>query len=334
MAKITKNQETQELKYLVIGAGGTGGCIGAYLTRAGKQVTLIARGGHLEEMKKSGLQLKTVSGDFSVSVEACTMEDYQESADVIFVCVKGYSLQDAADFIPKAAHKGTVVIPILNLYGTGKRLQESLPDLTVTDGCIYVAAEIERPGTILMSGDIFRVVYGLRKNTPSDVRKDVMPVLLKVKRDLEDSGITPILSEFIERDALAKFSYVSPVALVGVCHGCTAGEIQKEGEARADFASLIREIQFLSNAMGVGLPENIAERNLEILDHLAPGASASMQRDIAAGKQSEADGLVYEVLRLARKYQVEVPTYQRLSEKLTEILSRQAQSRNRPYQAV
>lgn len=100
--------------------------------------------------------------------------------------------------------------------------------------------------------------------------KDVMPVLLKVKRDLEDSGIIPILSEFIERDALAKFSYVSPVALVGVCHSCTAGEIQKEGEVREDFASLIREIQSLSNAMGVGLSENIVEQNLEILDQLAP----------------------------------------------------------------
>ena len=31
------------MKYLVIGAGGTGGSIGAYMTEAGKDVTLIAR---------------------------------------------------------------------------------------------------------------------------------------------------------------------------------------------------------------------------------------------------------------------------------------------------
>ncbi|MCC6095726.1 MAG: 2-dehydropantoate 2-reductase, partial [Eubacterium sp.] len=39
-------------KYLVIGAGGTGGVLGAYLARKGKNVTLIARGKHLEAMRK------------------------------------------------------------------------------------------------------------------------------------------------------------------------------------------------------------------------------------------------------------------------------------------
>lgn len=38
----------KHLKYLVIGAGGTGGSIGAYMTEAGKDVTLIARGEHLK----------------------------------------------------------------------------------------------------------------------------------------------------------------------------------------------------------------------------------------------------------------------------------------------
>ena len=44
------------MKYLVIGAGGTGGSIGAYMTEAGKDVTLIARGEHLKRCRNKVLR--------------------------------------------------------------------------------------------------------------------------------------------------------------------------------------------------------------------------------------------------------------------------------------
>ena len=164
------------MKYIVIGAGGTGGSIGAYMTEAGKDVTLIARGAHLEAMQKNGLQMETTrKGNYTVKpVKAADMEHYDEQPDVIFVCVKGYSLEDTVPFIQKVAKPETVVIPILNIYGTGGRLQEKLPELLVTDGCIYIAAEIKRPGCIWQNGDIFRVVFGVREPSqyrPEDVYK-------------------------------------------------------------------------------------------------------------------------------------------------------------------
>ena len=124
------------MKYVVIGAGGTGGPIGGFLTRAGKDVTLIARGEHLKKIREYGLQFETPSGSFTVPVKACAMEEYQGSADVIFVCVKGYSLADTIPFIERIGDSHTVVIPVLNIYGTGKELQKSLPDIPVMDVCI------------------------------------------------------------------------------------------------------------------------------------------------------------------------------------------------------
>ena len=46
------------MKYIIIGAGGTGGILGFYMTKAGKDVTLIARNAHLEAMKKQGLSVQ------------------------------------------------------------------------------------------------------------------------------------------------------------------------------------------------------------------------------------------------------------------------------------
>ena len=302
------------MKYVVIGAGGTGGAIGGFMAKAGKDMTLIARGAHLQKMLLDGLHFETVDGEFTVPVQACTMDDYSETPDVIFVCVKGYSLEDTVPFIERIAGPDTIVIPILNIYGTGGKLQEKLPHIPVTDGCIYIASEIKEPGTILLSGKIFRVVYGLRKGTPDVIREKVTPVLEAVKNDLADAGITPLFSENIEKDALQKFSFVSPMAALGAAYDVTAEAVQVPGEMQDTLIALIEEIKALSDAMDASLPENIVEINMNIMNGLAPTARASMHRDILAGKQSEVDGLVFEVVRMGKKYDVPVLTYEKIAE--------------------
>lgn len=55
------------------------------------------------------------------------------------------------------------MIPILNIYGTGAKMQEKLPGMLVTDGCIYVSANIKEPGVILQHGKILRIFFGVRQ---------------------------------------------------------------------------------------------------------------------------------------------------------------------------
>lgn len=299
------------MKYLVIGAGGTGGSIGAYMTQAGKDVTLIARGEHLKKIQERGLRMETAKkGTYTVyPVKAADMEHYEEQPDIIFVCVKGYSLEETIPFIRRIAGKNTIVIPILNIYGTGGRMQEKLPGLLVTDGCIYIAGEIKEPGTILLLSDIFRIVFGVRD--PQDIR----PELFETARDLKDSGIEGVLSDNIRRDALQKFAYVSPMAACGLYYHVSAGEVQKTGEPRDTFVKLMKEIDALAVAMGVPFLADIVTTNLQILDALDPEASTSMQRDIYAGKASEIDGLIYEVVRMGESLGVPTPTYRMVADK-------------------
>jgi len=304
------------MKYVIVGSGGTGGAIGGFMSKAGKDVTLIARGEHLRQMQSNGLQFETLDGNYSVPVKACTMDEYHDIADVVFICVKGYSLEDTVPFIERITNKHSVVIPILNIYGTGRQLQEKLPGTFVTDGCIYIAAEIKCPGTILLSGKIFRVVYGLRKDTPAEICEKLTPILKQVEEDLAASGITPLFSDFIEKDALQKFSFVSPMAALGASHDIPAKPVQQEGEMRELFKALIQEVKALSMAMEAPLPENIVEINLKIMDDLVPTATASMQRDIKAGKQSEVDGLVYQVVRYGEQYGIPTPVYAKLADML------------------
>lgn len=295
------------MKYAIIGAGGTGGCLGFFLQKAGKDVTLIARGKHLEAIRKNGLTIQKLWDESreTLPVKACTAEEYKEIPDVILVCIKGYSMDETVPTIKKIAGKETVVIPILNIYGTGGRLQKKLPELTVTDGCIYVSANILEPGVILQHGKILRVVFGARK--PEEETEKMR----EVAKDMVTDDLEVILSENIRRDAMVKFSYVSPIGTAGLYCNAVAADFQREGEQREMFKALIREIVALSHAMGIEFAEDLVERNLKILAALSPEATTSMQRDVMEEKCSEMDGLVYEVVRMGEEYKVDMPQYKK-----------------------
>ena len=206
------------------------------------------------------------------------------------------------------------MIPVLNIYGTGAKMQEKLPNLLVTDGCIYVSANIKEPGVLIQHGKILRVVYGVREKEEYD------PRLEEIKQDFDVSGIDGVLSENIRRDALEKFSYVSPIGAAGLYYHATAADFQREGEEREAFKTMIREIAALAEAMGVPFERDMVEVNLKILSTLASEATTSMQRDVMEGKDSEIDGLVYEVVRMGERYHVPVPMYEKVAEKLKETL--------------
>ncbi len=327
------------MKYMIIGAGGTGGILGYKLTEGGKDVTLIARGEHLKAMKTQGLTVHQVWNGQTVvlPVKAVSEEEYEERPDVILVCVKGYSLESVYPLIRRVAGPETVVIPILNIFGTGGKMQEELPGILVTDGCIYVSANVEAPGVLRQHGAICRVVFGVRgvemppRESPAascavngknashlgSAQEEYRPVLKEIARDFEESGIRGILSDNIRRDALQKFSYVSPIGAVGLYYNCAAGAVQAKGEPREMFKAMILEIVALAEAMEIDFGQDMVDTNLKILADLAPEATTSMQRDIMAGKQSEIDGLIYQVVRMGKEYGVPVPEYEKVAAKLT-----------------
>ena len=315
------------MKYAIIGAGGTGGILGFYMTKADRNVTLIARGRHLAAMQEKGLAVEKMWDGTTeiIPVKAMDMEHYDEQPDVVLVCVKGYSLEDTIPFIQRVAKPSTIVIPVLNIYGTGAKMQEQLPKLLVTDGCIYVSANIKEPGVLIQHGRILRVVYGVRNMSTQKVNikrahEEMLNALKDIKKDFDDSGIDGVLSENIQRDALEKFSYVSPIGAAGLFYHATAADFQREGKQREAFKTMIREIAALAEAMGVPFERDMVEVNLKILSSLAPEATTSMQRDVMEGKDSEIDGLIYEVVRMGERYHVPVPMYAKVAEKLRENL--------------
>lgn len=298
------------MKLLIIGAGGIGGILGFRLAKAGRDVTVAARGEHLRTIQEKGLTLHTKWDDSyeTIPVQAGTTEDISFTPDVIFLCVKSYSVQPLVPVLQRLSGPDTLLVPLLNGYGLGGRLQEQLPRTTVLDGCIYISGNIESPGVILQHAPILRVVYGRRDHAKTEP-------LLELERDLRVPGVEPVLSTHIQRDTLKKFSYISPVGAASMYCNVTAGGFREDGPARQLVTGLMLEITALAEAMGFPFDEDMVSRNLKILDGLPPETTTSMQRDILEGRNSEWNELVLEPIRLGEQYGMEMPFYRKVQER-------------------
>jgi 2-dehydropantoate 2-reductase len=301
----------QNIKYLIVGAGGVGGSIAAMLALNGNDVTCIARGAHLEAMRNSGLRFVSgLKGQWTVSVKACTAEEYDDKARVIFVSVKSYSLDSITDLLRKASDRDTVIIPLLNIFGTGQRLKELLPQCNVLAGCIYIVGFVSAPGEITQMGTTFRIVFGALKGTAVDAG-----ILQKIRKDLTECGINTVVSENIELDTFIKYAFISAMACTGAYFDVPMREVQKEGEVRDLFIGLSSESYRIGKAMDMDMPGSFVQDSLKIIDRLDPDSTASMQKDLAGGHASEIDGLLFEFIRLAEKYNMDVPTYRRVEKR-------------------
>ena len=302
------------MKYLIAGTGGVGGSIAAFLLLAGKEVACIARGEHLNALQREGLKLRSdLKGNHTIPVAAYEAEEYAGKADVIFVCVKGYSIDSILQLIQRASHEKTVVIPILNVYGTGPKLQRLLPRVTVLDGCIYIVGFISAPGEITQMGKIFRLVFGAHKGTLVD-----NDILLAIQNDLVESGIKADLSPDINRDTFVKWSFISAMACTGAYYDVPMGEVQKEGKIRDTFIGLSTESCALGRKLGIDFKEDLVTYNLKVMDKLDPESTASLQKDIAKGQDTEIQGLLFDMISAAEENKVEVPTYRKIAEKFAQ----------------
>lgn len=302
-------------KYLVIGTGGVGGSIAGFLALAGKDVTCIARGKHLEAIRKYGLHLKSdLKGEHYLPVKACTAEEYNEKADVVFVCVKGYSIDSIKDVLEKSARPDTLVIPILNVYGTGPRIGRLVPSVKVLDGCIYIVGFVSGEGEITQMGRIFRLIFGARpeQNIPQEALDEIADVL-------QSCGIKAEVSDDINRDTFIKWAFISAMACTGAYHDVPMGEVQHEGPVRDTFIGLSRESAEMGHRLGVAYPEDPVAYNLKVIDKLDPHSTASMQKDLAKGHQSEIQGMLFDVIKLGEELGTDLTTYRKVAAKFADL---------------
>ena len=136
------------MRYIIYGAGGIGGGIGALLTRAGREAILIARGEHLIAMREQGLLIRRASGVERIAVQTAAhpAEIAFREDDIVLLTMKGQDTQAALDDLEAAAGAQIPVVCAQNGVANERAAARRFGD-------VY-AMLIVMPATFLVPGEI------------------------------------------------------------------------------------------------------------------------------------------------------------------------------------
>jgi 2-dehydropantoate 2-reductase len=295
------------VRIAVFGTGAVGGYFGGRLAEAGEDVVFIARGDHLRALRREGLRVDSVAGDFVIRPATATDDPAEVgSADFVLVAVKTWQLPPAAKAMGPLVGSGTAVVPLLNGVEAPGVLAAALGDGPVLGGLCGLIAYRAEPGRILHAGADPWITFGELDGRRSDR-------VARLAEALEGArGVRVTVSEDIVAAMWEKFMFISAQGGIGAASRAPFGTFRAVAETRTLLRAAMEEVVAVARARGVALPPGVVERALALTDSMPGEGTSSMQRDIMAGRPSELEAWNGAVVRLGREAGVPTPVHQAL----------------------
>jgi 2-dehydropantoate 2-reductase len=289
------------MKIVVLGTGGVGGYYGGLLALHGQDVTFIAHGAHLEAIRRNGLQVKSIHGDFHIQPARATDNPAEVGqADLVLVCTKTYSTDSAAQSIRPIVGPQTAVISLQNGVDAAERIGSVLGMEHMLGGATWLSSAVELPGVIRQVSQFRRVVIG-------ELDGSTTPRVQAIAEVFRPTGITFEITENISKVLWTKFVFIAAVSGVGSLTRLSIGEYRAIPETRRLLTGLMSEIELIARARGVALDTDIVEQTLAFIDKSDPHIKPSMQRDVERGTEFELESLIGVVGRKARECGIPTP---------------------------
>ena len=295
------------MRIAFFGAGAVGSYFGGRLIQSGTHdISLIARGAHLEALRADGLRIESPAGDAHVSpgsFMAVSSPADVGQVDVVFVTVKAWLVREAARAITPLLGTDTLIIPLQNGVEAADQLLEELPNGSdVIGGTCRIFAERAAPGLVRHTGVPPTITIGCLDGEESEPVRRASDALLS-------AGIDATVRADIRTALWEKLLFVGPLAGVGAVTREPIGVFRSVPQSRALLTACMQEILAVAKAAGVEMPADAFEGAMRLVELAPPGGTASMQRDIAAGRPSELEAQVGVIPRLGQLHGVPTPTH-------------------------
>ena len=305
------------MKICIVGAGAIGGLIGAWFARAGHEVSLIARGAHLDALRRNGLTLIAQEKREVFALRASGEPADFGVQDAVFICLKAYSIAAMLPRLKTLVGADTMVIPAINglpwwyFFKEGGRLDGTTVDcldpagelFAALDpkhilGCVvHGAAEVREPGVVKhTAGRLF--IIGEPDRTRS-ARAERLAAAMNAASF--EARVAPDIRVEIWTKLIGNLSY-NPVAALALAH---MNDINGNEALLGLIRALMEEAMRVAEAYGVRVPMTVDER-IGVAKELA-GAKISMHQDVEKRRPLETDAIVGAVMELARKAGIATP---------------------------
>jgi 2-dehydropantoate 2-reductase len=298
------------MRVAIVGAGAIGGFIAAALSHAGISVGVVARGAHLDAIRRNGLHVSGDLGAFSVAVDAA--EDLRElgTFDALILTFKAHQwprlLEQVRD--PRFVDATIVTLqngvpfwfvrdPPLQTVDPGGAIAAAFGDDRIVGGVVHVSGRIEAPGRIVQSGGLRYLLGTVSPHaTPRAQALQEAMCCAGLSAELDDAIRTPVWLKLVNNVGLNSVSTLSRASI---------RTMLERPDYLAAVRDLMRETLDVGKAMGI-----VAEVDLDARLAYASrldDVRTSMLQDYESGRQLEIDPMLGAVVELARRYDVSVP---------------------------
>ena len=300
-----------------MGSGGLGGYFGGLLARGGADVIFIARGAHLDAMRRDGLRIEGGPDPFHLEHVRATDDPGEIGpVDLVMVCVKLWDTEAALQQLRPLVGDDTALISFQNGVLKNSYLRAAYDGSHLIGGVAYVASTVSAPGVITRTGPLQRLIFGEFDGRPS-------PRVKAFHSAAVAGGIDAEVSSDIRRAIWEKFVFLVGLSATTTTMRVPIGPIRENPQSRALLLDLMREVVAVGRAQGVPLPEDYAEQRLEFADGMSAEMTSSMHHDLERGNQLEVRWLSGGVVELGNEVGVDTP----LNRAVADILSVHANGR-------
>lgn len=296
------------MKAAVMGAGSIGGYFGGMLARSGHDVTLIARGEHLDAIRAHGLTMQTQAGAFVVRCSATDRPAEVGPVDLALLTTKTYHNAVAVPAMAPMVGADTVVLCLQNGIDSYAPLLEAFPDAIVLPGAAYIEAGRLGPGAVSQAGDIVRIVagpIGIGDGRGSDASHGARAA--DVCAAFRDAGVAAEASDDIAVALWTKFLFIATMAGVTSLAREYLRDLLPRPEWRKIIVGCMEEIERAGRASEVNLAADIVGDTLDYMESAKGAMSASMHADLLAGRPLELEALNGAVARAGAAAGVATP---------------------------
>jgi 2-dehydropantoate 2-reductase len=290
------------MRIAIFGSGGVGGYFGGRLAELGENVTFIARGAHLEAMLKTGLQVDSIAGDFSViNLNATDNPKLVGIVDYVICAVKSWQVPAAAKAMKPMIGPQTLVIPLQNGVEAPGQLIEVLGTDAVIGGLCALIAFRVGPGHIRHNGANPLIRFGHLDNH-ADPRINALSEVFNHCKAVKSS-----IPDDVSVAMWQKFLLISAWSGVAAVTRAPIGILLQQAETRQLLLDSMQEIYNLALALDIAMPVDSIQKTMNTLESFPANSTTSMQRDLEECLPSELDAQNGAVVRLSQETGVETP---------------------------
>ena len=288
------------MRILVLGAGAVGGYFGGRLAEAGRDVTFLVRAPRAAALAEQGLKVESPLGDFQVPVKVTTADRIVGPYDLVVLTAKHYDLNAAIDAIRPGVGPDTAVLPLLNGLVHLDRLDAAFGLSRVLGGVAYVGAVMLPDGSIRHVNQMSGIAHGERGGGNSERTK-------AIEQEFSGTPVAAPANNNIMLEMWEKFMLIGAMAGMNCLLRGNVGEIVRTEEGEALMLEAIDEVASIAAASGFQPRPQARDRVQTMLTEAGSVNSASMRQDLEAGRRTEADAILGDLLRRARRFGLATP---------------------------